>query len=426
MQTYDPLKPTAGVTLFGQLYQVIRDHIATLVSNFSGTSFPANPTAGQSCWRTDRKQMYAYTNDTTLGETGWVEVGIISAGFGAEVANARGTKPTLDQRLDVSLNEDGTLKASTTLNPSQWFLPSLTFTYVSPVSFTVNGDQTDIYDADRMLKCNLAASVIYAAVLTSTYSSGPNTTTVVLQRASGSIDNTLVSVEHSLFRSAASGKSAISSQMIGTGLIEAGDIFQDCITSGLLGAVPSSSLTMIIPGGVAYVLGKRVNKSSGADLTHTYTVSKDTYVDISNAGVIAYSEVANGAGAPSVAANSTRTQKVVTNGSVITSVIDLRQQSPYAYQQNVVTGSRYIGTVYQNTSKRMMTVSASIASDALAANLDVYVDANNPPTAHVLSGAEAVASYQFPITFKVLPGHYYKITCSAGTGVVNSWTEWIG
>lgn len=112
------------------------------------------------------------------------------------------------------------------------------------------------------------------------------------------------------------------------------DDFQDHVVSGLLGVDPGASLTMTIPGGTAYVIGIRVVKAGAdADLTRTYTASKDTYVDISNTGAITYSEVANGAGAPAVAGSSIRLEKVVTNGTEITSVVDLR---PYILKPKIV------------------------------------------------------------------------------------------
>jgi hypothetical protein len=420
MQNYN--KPVSGSTAFGALYALLGNTFDTLLSQFSGTAFPGSPTAGQPCYRTDRlttngvPKLYLYSGNPALGESGWVEPSANSV-IGEEVVNARGTKPTLDQRLDVALNEDGTLKASTTLNPSQWFLPSLTFAYISTTSFTVNGDQTDIYKKTRRLKINLTASVVYSEVVSATYSS-PNTTVQVLDAV---LDNTLVSVEHSLFLPDWDGKSAISPRMAGnrkvvsksadytttlnddvvlmdasgaartltvlsavtlgagrrqrvykndtstnavdvvpsgtetingnrkysitvpfTGIefesdgtnlrtvddstdkITGSDILTDFVVSGLLGST-SANLTMTIPGGIAYVIGRRVVKLVGsADLTRTYTASKDTYVDISNTGVLTYTEVTNGAGAPSIAANSIRTQKVVSGASAITSVADLR------------------------------------------------------------------------------------------------------
>ena len=189
MQTYEQL--VSGTTTFGQLYGKINNLVEALRSAFNGTAFPTTPTPveGQLCYRTDEDKLYVYVN------TSWVEIGIASSGLGLELINARGTKPNLDQRLDVALNEDGTLKASTTLNPSQWYLPSLTFTYVSTTSFTVNGDQTDIYKKTRRLKINLTGSAVYSEVVSATYSS-PNTTIIINDAV---LNNTLVSVEHSLF-----------------------------------------------------------------------------------------------------------------------------------------------------------------------------------------------------------------------------------
>ncbi len=431
-QTYDPLKPISGLpgvgTPFSGLYQIIRDHIAAAISQFSGTAFPAGPVAGQKCYRTDRltvsgySKCYTYTGNGALGESGWVEDAIGTA-LGEEVINARGSKPSLDQRLDVAMNEDGTLKASTSLNPSQWQdMTGHTFTYLTTTSFKIDGDQTDIYKNLRRLKVNLAASMAYSEVVSSSFSAGPNETTVQILDAV--LDATLVDVEHSLFLPDKD-NGALSSRMTGrrrvksitfadspytttihdeiilvdasggaitvnilaaatmgagrrqkvikidsstnavtidpnaaetingnanhaisvplTGIeyesdgsnlrtiddsadkLSAGDIVQDFVVSGLLGVDPGASLTMVIPAGIAYVLGRRVVKLSGAsDLTRTYTVSKDTYVDISHTGAITYTEVTNGAAAPAVAANSLRLMKVVTDGTEITNVTDLR------------------------------------------------------------------------------------------------------
>lgn len=59
-----------------------------------------------------------------------------------------------------------------------------------------------------------------------------------------------------------------------------------------------------------------------------YTASKDTYVDVlrtlsgyTNTFTLVYTEVANGAASPALAANSIRIAKVVTNGTAITSIV---------------------------------------------------------------------------------------------------------
>ena len=73
---------------------------------------------------------------------------------------------------------------------------------------------------------------------------------------------------------------------------------------------------------VFYLNGQRYSGSSIAN--KTYTASKDTYVDITAASggtvTVSYNEVANGATAPALEANTLRIAKVVTNGSAITSV----------------------------------------------------------------------------------------------------------
>jgi WD40 repeat protein len=120
-QLWDAL--AVGTTKFGQVYTKINDMLNSLRCNFSGTSFPLGAVAGQTCWRTDRKLKYLFTDDALLGESGWVEIPIASGGIGLEIVNARGTKPSLDQRLDMALNEDGTLKAPLTVTPGQWIKP---------------------------------------------------------------------------------------------------------------------------------------------------------------------------------------------------------------------------------------------------------------------------------------------------------------
>ena len=404
-QTYETV--VSGTTTFGALYGKINNLAEALRSAFSGTSFPTTPTPveGQFCYRTDEDKLYIYRN------TAWEEIPL-SGTLWQEIINARGTKPSIDQRLDVAINEDGTLKAATSLNPSQWYKPSLTFTYISTTSFKVNGDQTDIYKPTRRLKINITGSTVYSEVVSASYSA-PDTTVQIYDAV---LTSALIDVEHSLFlptkdngalspgmlnekivsktttyttivndkvvKCDASGGAftvtVLAAATAGAGrrqtfkktdtsanavtincgfnivlskygetveiisdgsswlkitdfdnyLVNA-DIFSDFVVSGLLGTDPGALLTMTIPGGTAYVMGKRVVKSgSDADLTKTYTASKDTYVDISNTGAITYSEVANGAAAPAVAANSIRLQKVVTNGTEITGVTDLRVLVP--------------------------------------------------------------------------------------------------
>lgn len=106
-------------------------------------------------------------------------------------------------------------------------------------------------------------------------------------------------------------------------LLTAGDVLNDFVATGLLPAVPAPvSLTMTTPAGVATIGGTRVAPAATAKV---YTASRDTYVDLSSAGAYTYSEVANGAGAPAVAASLLRLFKAVSNGTQVTGVTDLRE-----------------------------------------------------------------------------------------------------
>lgn len=207
---------------FGAHPDRLDTNFSALRSSFSGTSFPSAPTPvnGQLCWRTDRGldvagggktgRLYRYTGNTAVGENGWV-VEEETSPLAAEISNARGTKLTLDQRLDVALNEDGTLKAGGSQYSSQWITPALTFTYLSTTTFKTNGNTTDIYLQYRRLKVNLNASNFFTEVVSSVYDGGQDETTITILDAT--LDNTLVSVEHAII-SPISGNGAVSAKMI--------------------------------------------------------------------------------------------------------------------------------------------------------------------------------------------------------------------
>jgi len=97
------------------------------------------------------------------------------------------------------------------------------------------------------------------------------------------------------------------------------DVIPDQLISGLLPA--SGVLANTISAGVAYVQGQRVS----VPLTNrTWTANKDTYVDLSSAGVYTYVEVANGAGVPAVTALHMRVAKVVSGASTLGAITMLK------------------------------------------------------------------------------------------------------
>lgn len=101
------------------------------------------------------------------------------------------------------------------------------------------------------------------------------------------------------------------------------DAFGDWVVAGLLPAT-SGTLTSNICSGYCYTQGYYILKDT---YSKTYEASKDTYVDIHTNGQYSFIVMPNGSGAPSIPTSAQRLAKVVTNGSAITSVEDLRVTS---------------------------------------------------------------------------------------------------
>jgi len=98
------------------------------------------------------------------------------------------------------------------------------------------------------------------------------------------------------------------------------------VASGLVWSA-LSGLNAAMNAGVLYATdGKRV--SVAAIATRAFTASKDTYVSAAPAGSISYQEVANGATQPALTSGYNWLAKVVTSGSAVTSVVDLRLITP--------------------------------------------------------------------------------------------------
>lgn len=77
-----------------------------------------------------------------------------------------------------------------------------------------------------------------------------------------------------------------------------------------------TTLTGTMSGGTIYYNGTPVTVNSVAN--HTFTASKDTYIDIDKNGNITYQAVTNNTASPSLTANSIRVAIVVTGASAIT------------------------------------------------------------------------------------------------------------
>lgn len=99
------------------------------------------------------------------------------------------------------------------------------------------------------------------------------------------------------------------------------DFYADSVVSGLV-VTQDTGLDGDITGGDVYITQAKYTISPVTG--HTFTASVDTYVDVGDDTVITYTEVANGAGAPALAADAIRLAKVVTDGTGITGITDLR------------------------------------------------------------------------------------------------------
>lgn len=109
-----------------------------------------------------------------------------------------------------------------------------------------------------------------------------------------------------------------------------------CVWSGdSYGSTRAASMT----SGVVYIGGKRVAVSAVS--ARTFTASKDTYIDVDNAGTITYTEVANNAASPALSANNIRLGIIITAAGSIanagsvnqgeeTKVLPIASSTPYA------------------------------------------------------------------------------------------------
>jgi len=94
--------------------------------------------------------------------------------------------------------------------------------------------------------------------------------------------------------------------------------------------------------------------------------------------------------------------------------------------QNVVTGTRSIGAVFQNTSGKPMWVTVTVSLPGGVNGLNMLTDASNPPTTVVASIFGGVATAAVSFSFVVLPGNFYELAVSVGAGfTLDTWIEWV-
>lgn len=91
-------------------------------------------------------------------------------------------------------------------------------------------------------------------------------------------------------------------------------------TVKVLPALTSGTLTGVTGARTGLISG---DKAEAADAAHVFSANSDTYFDLQRAGGWSITVVASGAGAPAVAANTLRSHRVRTDGTEITEVEDL-------------------------------------------------------------------------------------------------------
>ena len=93
--------------------------------------------------------------------------------------------------------------------------------------------------------------------------------------------------------------------------------------------------------------------------------------------------------------------------------------------QAVVTGSRVLGTVYQNTSGKPMWINITFTAVAGTDGINIVTDASSTPTVVVASLYNFSNATAITVSFLVLTGNYYEVVISFGSAfTIDSWVEW--
>lgn len=176
----DAQKLVSGVTRFDQLYGLLNAWLDVLGSQFAGPQFPANPTVGQPCFRTDMTPPRVFHYD---GQA-WRDPAEVSPAVLAattELVATRGSAATLEARLDVALNDDGTLKSGAPA-AGWWTKDPDPVARLSDNQFTVRGDKRAIYVKRRAVHLEQDADA-KTYVLASDYQTSAGVTVVSLVAA---------------------------------------------------------------------------------------------------------------------------------------------------------------------------------------------------------------------------------------------------
>ena len=97
-----------------------------------------------------------------------------------EIDDASGSRTSIEERLNVALNNDGTLKSSAGLALDNWIAQTVSnLTRVSDTSVSIDGDQTSIYTEFRRVRLTVSGVQLFANVESSSFAGG--VTTIVFE-----------------------------------------------------------------------------------------------------------------------------------------------------------------------------------------------------------------------------------------------------
>ena len=150
-----------------------RQNELVLQNNFKGTSAPSSPVEGQTWYDSTNKSLWVYNGSV------WRYSDYNSDVYIDHKLSA-GNFSTLQQRLEVSMNDDGTLKTSEA-NIDEFKVNSYEPTYINPTTFTIPGDVTSVFTNGRAVKVIIDSATPtyeYGHIYSSSYSSP--VTTIVL------------------------------------------------------------------------------------------------------------------------------------------------------------------------------------------------------------------------------------------------------
>jgi len=181
------------------------------------------------------------------------------------------------------------------------------------------------------------------------------------------------------------------------------------VVFGLVVRKPASGLTATYDGGVVRVgttnLPMPVAEKIVSGSTIAITASKDAYLYVDANGVLQKTEVANGATKPTIATigvNSEFIAKLVTNGTDITSVQDLRRDSPHGEIRTITTEGSFVTAEQSNNELLIPFNGRLLAVHAIVTSVLGATDAGTVTPAigenEVFTGVTMDVAISFPLS----------------------------